>query len=321
MNDDSNLQQYDRDSDSDLNLHQANKQNIDMMFKQFKAEQLGVKIEDLKEAHVDGKRVFVAKKQEETTAKKRTRQRSIRGQGSVIQEINNRLSDTEELIKDLEAKSLIVGMESYDLLDQLGAIAEKAEAAIHPLIDLEEGIDRQKNSVIDYYKHHRTFIEVQKLRQVGDIKSAEEMENNQGADYREFRLVYRAMVPLLNQARELRLTLLREKRRLLNLQYNMMRKFLFWQVNETIEYIENAPGDHSQFDQYLQGLKPWQQVPDYQLAILKPGTPVARQISLLESDINTLMEQVDDALPTASEFINKIADLLNREIYNDSDPH
>lgn len=310
MNDEPNLHEQEQDDES----IRSNKQNIDIMFKQLKAEQLGVDVHELKEAHVDGKRIFVSKKQEEQKTKKRTRQRSIRGQGSVIQEINNRLTDTEELIKDLEAKSLIVGMESYDLLDQLGTIAEKAEASIHPLIALEEEIDRQKNNVVDYYKHHRTFIEVQKLRQVGDIKSAEEMENNQGADYREFRLVYRAMVPLLNQARELRLTLLREKRRLLNLQYNMMRKFLLWQVKDIVDFIESSPGDQAKYDQYIQGLKPWRQVPEYQLAVLKPGTPVARQVSLLETDIAKLMEQVDDALPTASEFINKIGDLLNREI-------
>jgi hypothetical protein len=302
------------DDEKEIETQRSNKQNIDTMFRQLKAEQLGVDVADLKEAHVDGKRVFVSKKLEEPKPKKRTRQRSIRGSGSVVDDINRRLEDTEELIKDLESKKLIVGMESFDLLDLLGMVAEKTETAIHPLIELEDEIERRKKSVADYSKYHRTFIEVQKLRQVGDIKAAEEMEGAQGGEYREFRLVYRSMVPLLNQARELRLDLLREKRRLLNLQYNMMRKFLLWQVSEVIEYVENSPGDSSQYQQYLEGLKPWKQIPEFRLAVWKPGAPVANQVSLLESDLVKLIDQVDNALPTASEFINKIFDLLFNEI-------
>lgn len=303
-----------RHNDSDPDTIIQNKQNIDILYKQLKSSQLGVDVNQLKETHVDGKRVFVVKKESEGPVAKRTRQRSIRGSGSVIDDINNRLSDTEELIKDLEDKKLIVGMESYDLLDQLSVIAEKTEAAIHPLIELEEEIERRKTSVVDYPVHHRTFIEIQKLRQVGDIKSAEEIENVQGSDYREFRLIYRAMVPLLNQARELRLNLLREKRRLLNLQFNMMRKFLYWQVSVVFDLVNDSSCDSAKFDQYLEGLKPWQQLAEYRLSVWKQGTSVAKQISLLEEDIARIGDQVDEALPTASEYITKIYEFLCNEV-------
>lgn len=297
--------------------HKNNKQNISLMFKQMKAEQLGVNVRDLKEQFHDGKRMYSVKGEKESTQKKRRHQRSIRGSHSLVDDINERLMDTEFLIKDLEEKGLIVGMESYDLFDKLGTIANKTESSIHPLIELEEQIVKNKKSVPDFNKHYQTFHEIQKLRQTGDLHAAEDMEKKQGGTFREFRLLYRTLVPLYNQARELRISLLREKRRLLCLQHQMMRRFLSWQVSEIRDMIEESDCDCSQFDQYMQGLKPWENMPEFSMTPGKQGIPVGRQIAILEDDIQKLSDQVDDALPSASEFIDKIRGILQSEIERD----
>ncbi len=292
---------------------QKDKQNIDAMYRQVKAEQLGVDVASLKSSHVNGKRVF-STQDTESNPQKIVRQRSVRGDGSMVENINTRLTDIEELIKDLEDKKQIVGMDLYDLFDQLGLIAEKSESIIHPLVDLEEDIDKRKQSVPDYKKYHRIFIDIQKLRHMGDIKAAEELQAGQDSNFREFRLVYRALIPILDQARELRLALLKESRRLINIQYNLMRKFLYWQTNETFVFVENNSGDANQYQEYLKVLKPWKNIPEFKMSTWKQGTPVTRQIAMIEGDINTLSEQVDDSLPTASEFINKITHLIQKEI-------
>lgn len=285
---------------------------INIMLRQMKAKQLNVREEDLVESHIDGKRKLTVKDECPTNSKKRFRQRSVRGVGSVIDEINFRLSDAELLIKDLESKGSIVGMESYDLLDQLCAIAEKVETTIHPLLEMEEEIEHKKNSIDNYHKYLKTTIAIHKMRQMGDIQSAEKIENNQGSDYRKFRLVYRSITPMLNQARVLRLTLLKEKRRLLNLQYNLMRRFLRWQVEEVIALIQSGSCDPSQSEQYLLTLKPWSMISEFPLSILKKEISSTEQIAVLETDIDKLLDQVDDALPTTSELINKIHLLLDK---------
>ena len=231
----------------------------------------------------------------------------------MIEEINLRLSDSEELVKDLESKKQILGMDAYDLLDQLGIIAEKIESGIHPLFDLEELIERKKREIADYDRYHRIFIDIQKFRQSGDIKSAEDLERKQDAEFREFRFVYRALVPLLNQACELRLNLLREKRRLMNLQYNLMRKFLSWQVDLFQEMLETSHCDPTQCQVYTDHLNTWKSIPEFVFSNWKQGISLSCQVAILEEDVEELSDQVDDVLPKASDFINQIHVLLQQQ--------
>jgi hypothetical protein len=245
---------------------------------------------------------------------KRPRQRSVRGESSMVESINSRLCDTDKLIKELESKNHIIGKDIHSLFDQLVNIAEKSDSIIQPLIQLEKDIDKNKQLIPNYKKFHRIYIEIQKSRDFGDVKSADELEKNQDSNYHKFHQLYGSLVPLINKARELRYELLNEKRKLLSIQYNLMRESLYLQTREIFEIVENNFDDASQFKEYLKILKPWNNISEFKFATCKQGAPVTRQIAILEDDINTLTEQVDDALPTASDFINKIAHLIEKEI-------
>ena len=242
------------------------------------------------------------------------RQRSVRGEGSMVESINSRLCDTDKLIKELESKNHIIGKDLHSLFDQLVNIAEKSDSIIQPLIQLERDIDKSKKLIPNYKKFHRIYIEIQKSRDFGDVKSADDLEKNQDSNYHKFHQLYGSLVPLINKARELRYELLNEKRKLWSIQYNLMRESLYWQTREIFEIVENNFDDASQFKEYLKILKPWNNISEFKFATCKQGAPVTRQIAMLEDDINTLTEQVDEALPTASDFINKIAHLIKKEI-------
>jgi hypothetical protein len=292
----------------------TNKQIVNQIYRELKADQLGVNVHDLSQVFQNGKTTLVNKSKPESYFKNRTRKRTIRGSGSVIENINNRLTSIEQLIKDLEEKGEIVGLESFDLLDQLMNVAEKTESIIHPLLELENDIETQKKQVPNFKQYYQAHIEIVTNRQQGYLSEAEELEQKQDKGYREFRLVYRSILPLLHQTRELRCGLLKEERRLLNLQYTVMGIFLGWQVQQVMDLVNSSPGDTSMYNEFLQGLNPWKKVPAFKLITCKNGTPITKQIQVLETDIQKLSDQIDDTLPTASEFINRIYELLKREI-------
>ncbi len=242
------------------------------------------------------------------------RQRSVRGEGSMVEAINSRLCDIEELIKDLEIKKHLIGIDLPDLFDQLVTIADKSDSIIQPLVALEKDIEKQKRISPNYQKYHRVFIDIQQLRDLGDNKAADELEASQDSNFHKFQQEYSALIPLIDKARELRFDLLTEKRKLLRIHYNLMRASLNWQTNEVLGMIENHFGEESQYKEYRKLLKPWENIAEFNFTTWKEDTSITRQITMLEDDINTLYEEVDYSLPTASEFINKIAHLIQKEI-------
>ncbi len=118
------------------------------ILRRISSERVKISEDRLTQVLIDGKTVFVSKDAPPVTP--RLKQRSLRGEGSLIETMNNRLNASEELIKELVSIGLIRGLEVHKSLERLKTIAEHVDETIPALTDIESEIDRKHASVPNY---------------------------------------------------------------------------------------------------------------------------------------------------------------------------
>ncbi len=285
--------------------------DLDHIIKEIKDDELGKADDTLNIVEADGKKEFSTKDKGEKTEGNKLRQRSIRGEGSMVREINQRLAGIEKLIEEIEQKNILNSTDTYGKIELLGSITEKTGAALLPLIDLEEEIVQTKEKVPEYDQLVKIDKKIKEARKRGATKEAEEEQERAGQQYVEFMLANRVIEPLIEKARKLRIRLLYEKRRLYLLHHSLLQKYLAFLVDEINKRVESSIEENPSYGELVQSIEQWRMTPDFRVNTIEASLSIQEKFTLLEQDTTLLTQLVDQTLIKASENLKRILSLVD----------
>ncbi|MDP8242895.1 MAG: hypothetical protein P9L94_02355 [Candidatus Hinthialibacter antarcticus] len=216
------------------------------------------------------------------------RSRSIRGANSIIERVNQQLSDCESIVHDLEHNFAVTGQDVYSFLSEMAQVASAAEQSVEPLIELETDIQVLKDEFPGYDDLLEIDDRIALHHQKGEQTTAAQIEKNHAQDLKLFRRRRNEIEKRVFIAREYRLAFLTQQRRLSMLQHSLSRHQLISKASNILTLLQNDPQLQELCKEHLTWIRTCIELPPYVSQAVHEKESIEDQILLLENDIQTL---------------------------------
>lgn len=239
------------------------------------------------------------------------RRRSIRGGNSIIECVNQQLSECESIVNDLERDVSLAGQDVYSFLSEMAQVAAAAEQSVEPLIELESDIQVLKDEFPGYDDLLEIDDRIALHHQQGEIETANQIEKNHAQDLKLFRRRRNEIEERVLIAREYRLAFLGQQRRLSMLQHSLARHQLISKANNILAAIQSTPLLHQQCNEHISWLHSCCDLSPYIPQAVRDHESVVDQIRVLEGDIQALEDDLQTHRQKNLPLLNRIELLVN----------
>ncbi|MBZ0257350.1 hypothetical protein K8I31_14875, partial [bacterium] len=238
------------------------------------------------------------------------KRRSIRGADSIIERVNQQLSECETIVNELENEFSINGQDVFSFLSEMAQIAAAAEQTIEPLIELESDIQLLKDEFPGYDGLLEIDDRVSFLYQQGNETEAKQIEHNHSQDLKLFRRRRNEIEERIFIAREYRLAFLSQQRRLSMLQHSLARHQIVSKTDALRLNIAANAERQTKFQEQIKWLESCSKISPYLPQVIDENQSIENQIHLLQSDIDALESEIQTFRQTFLPALKRIGPIL-----------
>lgn len=238
------------------------------------------------------------------------KRRSIRGADSIIERVNQQLSECETIVNELENDVSIHGQDVFSFLSEMAQIAAAAEQTIEPLIELENDIQILKDEFPGYAELLELDERITFLYQHGNGIEAKEIEQNNIQDLKLFRRRQNEVEERILIAREYRVAFLAQQRRLSMLQHSLARHQIITKSDALRSSIFANPDLLQKCKEHIGWLESCSNISPYLPQVIDENKSVENQIHILQSDIDALENDIHTFRQTYLPALIRIAPIV-----------
>jgi hypothetical protein len=220
------------------------------------------------------------------------KRRSIRGENSIIERVNQQLSECEHIVRELEEDVTINGQDVYSFLSEMAQIAAAAEQSIEPLIELEKDIQILKDEFPGYDEMLELDEKIASYHKQGKIHDAEKLESSNSQDLRLFRRRQNEIEERVSIAREYHLAFLGQQRRLSMLQHSLARHQVVSKAIKMKTILLRRNDQLELSSQHLPWIDACCDITPFIPQKIQEENSINSQIVILQSDIDALDNEI-----------------------------